>query len=158
MGVYAYKDFLWRETDIVNGDLASFKLSHVSKGPGHVHARSSWNEEATHFFFTCGDRFTAHQHLDVGHFLIYRHAELVGDGGRPRQQFTEVDSRHVRVDRLERPAYLDRRVGFGIVRLVLRWTAREVEEDHVLGAAERLIGGQHGRRGGLARGEQLWER
>ena len=25
--------------------------------------------------------FTAHQHLDVGHFLIYKHEELAGDGG-----------------------------------------------------------------------------
>ena len=33
------------------------------------------------FFFKCGDRFTAHQHLDVGHFLIYKHEELAGDGG-----------------------------------------------------------------------------
>jgi heparin/heparan-sulfate lyase len=46
-----------------------------------VYARSSWEEDATHFFFKCGDRFTAHQHLDVGSFLIYKHEELVGDGG-----------------------------------------------------------------------------
>jgi heparin/heparan-sulfate lyase len=46
-----------------------------------VCARSSWDEDATHFFFKCGDRFTAHQHLDVGHFLIYKHEELAGDGG-----------------------------------------------------------------------------
>ncbi|MHC4520765.1 MAG: heparinase II/III domain-containing protein, partial [Planctomycetota bacterium] len=48
---------------------------------GYVYARSSWEEDATYFFFKCGDRFTAHQHLDVGHFLIYKHAELAGDGG-----------------------------------------------------------------------------
>ena len=81
VGVYAYKDFLWRDTTVPQGDLAAFRLSHVSPGPGYVSARSSWDEDATFFFFKCGDRFTAHQHLDNGHFLIYRHGELAGDGG-----------------------------------------------------------------------------
>ncbi len=81
VGVYAYKDFLWRDTTVPQGDLAGFRLSHFSPGAGYVYARSSWDEDATHFFFKCGDRFTAHQHLDVGHFLIYRHEELAGDGG-----------------------------------------------------------------------------
>jgi len=81
VGVYAYKDFLWRDTTVEKGDLKSFKLSHISPGPGYVYARSSWDEDATYFFFKCGDRFTAHQHLDVGHFLIYKYEELVGDGG-----------------------------------------------------------------------------
>ncbi len=81
VGVYAYKDFLWRDTTVEKGDLASFKLSHVSPGPGYVYARSSWADDATYFFFKCGDRFTAHQHLDVGHFLIYKYEELAGDGG-----------------------------------------------------------------------------
>ena len=81
VGVYAYKDFLWRDTTVPRGDLAAFKLSHYSPGPGHVYARSSWKPDATHFFFRCGDRFTAHQHLDVGTFLVYRGGELVGDGG-----------------------------------------------------------------------------
>ena len=81
VGNYAYKDFLWRDTSVAKGDLASFRLSHISPGPGYVYARSSWAEDATHFFFKCGDRFTAHQHLDVGHFLIYKHEELAGDGG-----------------------------------------------------------------------------
>ena len=40
-----------------------------------------YDDDATYFFFKCGDRFTAHQHLDVGNFLIYKHEELVGDGG-----------------------------------------------------------------------------
>ena len=81
VGAYAYKDFLWRDTSIAKGDLSSYRLSHISPGPGYVYARSSWGEDATHFFFKCGDRFTAHQHLDVGHFLIYKHEELAGDGG-----------------------------------------------------------------------------
>ena len=81
VGVYAYKDFLWRDPSVPKGGLAGFRLSHVSPGPGYVYARSGWDEAATHFFFKCGDRFTAHQHLDVGHFLIYRHEELAGDGG-----------------------------------------------------------------------------
>jgi len=80
-GNNAYKDFLWHDTSVPRGDLQHFKLSHYSPGPGFVYARSSWDEDATYFFFKCGDRFTAHQHLDVGHFLIYKNAELAGDGG-----------------------------------------------------------------------------
>ncbi len=81
VGNYAYKDLLWHETTIPRANLADFKLSHISAGPGYVYARSSWDEDATYFFFKCGDRFTAHQHLDIGHFVIYKHAELAGDGG-----------------------------------------------------------------------------
>ncbi|MGD8500649.1 MAG: heparinase II/III family protein [Phycisphaerales bacterium] len=81
VGVYAYKDFLWRDVTVDKGSLKDFKLSHISPGPGYVYARSSWGEDATYFFFKCGDRFTAHQHLDVGHFLIYKYEELAGDGG-----------------------------------------------------------------------------
>lgn len=81
VGNYAYKDFLWRDPSVRAGDLDSFKLSHLSPGAGTVAARSSWGEDATHFSFKCGDRFTAHQHLDVGHFTIFRHEELAGDGG-----------------------------------------------------------------------------
>jgi heparin/heparan-sulfate lyase len=80
-GNNAYKDFLWRDTSVPKGDWSGFRLSHISPGPGYVYARSSWDEDATYFFFKCGDRFTAHQHLDVGHFLIYRQEELAGDGG-----------------------------------------------------------------------------
>ncbi len=81
VGTYAYKDFLWRDPSVPQGDLSKFRLSHISPGPGYVYARSSWGEDATYFFFKCGDRFTAHQHLDVGHFLIYKYEELAGDGG-----------------------------------------------------------------------------
>jgi len=81
VGVYAYKDFLWRDTTVVGGDLERFKMSHVSPGPGFVYGRSSWDDSATHFFLKAGDRFTAHQHLDAGHFLIYRGGVLAGDGG-----------------------------------------------------------------------------
>lgn len=81
VGVYAYKDLLWRDTTVPSGDISQFRLSHYSPGPGYVYARSSWDEDATYFFFKCGDRFTAHQHLDVGNFLIFKHEELVGDGG-----------------------------------------------------------------------------
>jgi len=81
VGVYAYKDFLWHDTNVQKKELNHFKLSHISPGPGYVYARSSWHDDATYFFFKCGDRFTAHQHLDIGHFLIYKCEELVGDGG-----------------------------------------------------------------------------
>jgi len=79
--VNAYMDFLWRDTSIPKGDLKNFKLSHLSRGPGFVFARSSWADDATYFLFQCGDRFTSHQHLDAGNFLIYKHGELIGDGG-----------------------------------------------------------------------------
>jgi hypothetical protein len=81
VGEFAYKDLLWRDPSVAKGDLKDLPRSHVSPGPGYVYARSGWDEEATHFFFKCGDRFTAHQHLDVGHFLIHKHEELAGDGG-----------------------------------------------------------------------------
>lgn len=81
VGAYAYMDFLWRDPTVPRGDLARFKLSHFSPGPGHVLARSAWDEDATYFFFKCSDRFTAHQHLDAGHFVLYRQEELAGDGG-----------------------------------------------------------------------------
>jgi len=90
VGVYAYKDFLWQDVTVTSTDLKGFKLSHISPGPGYVYARSSWDEDATYFFFKCGDRFTAHQHLDVGHFLIYKHTELLGDGGH----YDEFGSTH----------------------------------------------------------------
>jgi hypothetical protein len=81
VGNNAYKDFLWRDVSVPAGDLKQFKLSHVSPGPGHVYARSSWEEDATHIFFKCSKRFTAHQHLDVNHFTLFKHAELLGTGG-----------------------------------------------------------------------------
>ena len=57
--VNAYKDLLWRDTTVPKGDLKNFKLSHLSRGPGYVYARSSWDEDATYFFFKCGGRFTS---------------------------------------------------------------------------------------------------
>lgn len=78
----AYKDFLWRDESVTKGDLENFRLSHFSQGAGYIYARSSWQDDATHFFFKCGDRFTAHQHLDNGHFLISKYDELAGDGGQ----------------------------------------------------------------------------
>lgn len=81
VGDYAYKDFLWRDPTVPARPLTSLPLAHLSVGAGHVYARSSWAEDATHFFFQCGDRFTAHQHLDAGHFMIFKGDELAGDGG-----------------------------------------------------------------------------
>ena len=80
-GGNAYMDFLWHDQSVPKADLSTFKLSHYSPGAGNIYARSSWNEDATYFFFRCGDRFTAHQHLDVGTFLIFKEGELIGDGG-----------------------------------------------------------------------------
>jgi hypothetical protein len=82
VGNYAYKDFLWRDTTVSARGLAGLTaLSLCSRGAGYVYARGSWDDTAAYFFFKCGDRFTAHQHLDNGHFLIYKNAELAGDGG-----------------------------------------------------------------------------
>ena len=77
----AYRDFLWSDTTVKAGDLKRFKLSHFSPGPGFVHARESWEEDSAYLFFHCGRRFTAHQHLDNNHFLIFKYEELLGDGG-----------------------------------------------------------------------------
>ena len=79
---FAFMDFLFRDTTLVAADLGSFRLSHLSRGPGHVFARSSWEDDATWFSFKCGDRFTSHQHLDLGHFNIFKYRELAGDGGQ----------------------------------------------------------------------------
>ncbi|MFC1453360.1 hypothetical protein ACFLSJ_08470 [Verrucomicrobiota bacterium] len=89
-GTRAYMDFLWRDPKVHTGSMKSVPLSHFSPGPGYVYARSSWDEGATYFFFKCGDRFTSHQHLDVGHFLIYKHEELAGDAGH----YDAFGSRH----------------------------------------------------------------
>jgi hypothetical protein len=77
----AYKEFLWDDPTVPRGDLRSFKLSHHGRAAGMVHARSSWDEDATYFAFKCGKRFTAHQHLDNGHFYIWRRNELASRGG-----------------------------------------------------------------------------
>ncbi|MBI3831312.1 MAG: heparinase II/III family protein [Planctomycetes bacterium] len=78
---YSYMNFLWNDTTLPTADLKSFKLSHFSAGPGWVAARSSWDGDSTYFMIRFGDRYTAHQHLDVGHFLIFKHEQLAGDGG-----------------------------------------------------------------------------
>ncbi|MCL2641221.1 MAG: heparinase II/III family protein [Phycisphaerales bacterium] len=77
----AYRELLWFDPKVKKGNLKRYKLSHVSKGPGYVYGRSSWEEDATYFFFKCGKRFTAHQHIDVGHFYIFKHEELATEGG-----------------------------------------------------------------------------
>jgi hypothetical protein len=78
----AYRDLLWHDTAVPKADLRQFRLSHFSPGAGCVFARSSWDDDATYFFFHCGDRFTSHQHLDAGHFDIFKYEELAGDGGQ----------------------------------------------------------------------------
>ena len=55
---FAYKDFLWRDATVPAGDLDNFKLSHYSPGAGYVYARSTWADDATHFYFKSGDRLT----------------------------------------------------------------------------------------------------
>ncbi|MBE7467482.1 MAG: heparinase II/III family protein [Planctomycetes bacterium] len=78
---YSWLDFLWNDPRVPSGDLNAFKRSHFSPGAGWAAARGDWSGDATYLFFRCADRFTAHQHLDAAHFLIYKHAPLAGDGG-----------------------------------------------------------------------------
>ncbi|MGH7144653.1 MAG: hypothetical protein ACREJ2_11085 [Planctomycetota bacterium] len=77
----SYYDFLWNDRTLPRADLRQFKLSHYSPGPGNVQSRSSWDEDASYLYFRCGRRFTTHQHLDQGHFVLFKHEELLGDGG-----------------------------------------------------------------------------
>ncbi len=80
--LYAFMDFLWKDTSVPPGGLKSFRLSHLSRSTGYVFARSSWEDDAVYFSFKCGPRYTSHQHLDNGHFNIFRRGELAGDGGQ----------------------------------------------------------------------------
>lgn len=91
VGNYAYKDLLWRDPSVPEAAIEDLPLSHFSPGAGHIYARSDWSEEAVHLLLKASDRFTAHQHLDVGHFAIYRGAELAGDGGH----YDDFNSAHV---------------------------------------------------------------
>jgi hypothetical protein len=77
----ACRDFLFHDPKVKAGDLKSVKLSHFSPGPGYVYARESWNEDSAYLFFRSGKRFTSHQHLDNGYFVLFKHEELLGDGG-----------------------------------------------------------------------------
>jgi hypothetical protein len=77
----AYRDFLWHDPTVKAGNLEKFKRSHLSIGPGRFHARSSWNTDATYLYFQAGPRFTTHQHLDQGNFILFKNTELIGDGG-----------------------------------------------------------------------------
>ncbi len=81
VGANAYMDLLWRNETMVAGVLDELPLSHHSTGAGHIHARSDWSDDATYLFFKASDRYTSHQHLDAGHFVIFRKDELLGDGG-----------------------------------------------------------------------------
>ena len=83
-----YESFATAREVLRVGDLP---LSLHSSGAGHVYARSDWSDEATYLLFKASDRFTAHQHLDVGHFSLYRGAELTGDGGH----YDDFNSAHV---------------------------------------------------------------
>ncbi|MCZ7645579.1 MAG: heparinase II/III family protein [Planctomycetota bacterium] len=74
-------DFFYRDENAPRADLAGFKRSHFSPGPGHWQTRSSWDEDAAYLYFHCGKHFTAHQHLDQGHFVLWKHAMLLDDGG-----------------------------------------------------------------------------
>ncbi|HYE05222.1 MAG TPA: heparinase II/III family protein [Planctomycetota bacterium] len=78
---YAWWTFLFDDRTGARGDYHALPLSHVAPGAGAVFARSSWDGDATWFQFRCGDRLATHQHLDVGHFMIYRRDALVGDAG-----------------------------------------------------------------------------
>ncbi len=47
----------------------------------HIMFRNSWEEDGTLISYISGDQYTHHQHLDKGHFLIYKKGGLTVDGG-----------------------------------------------------------------------------
>jgi hypothetical protein len=47
----------------------------------HIMFRNSWEEDGTLISYISGDQYTHHQHLDKGHFLIFRKGGLIIDGG-----------------------------------------------------------------------------
>jgi len=87
---YSYMDFLWDDADLPAAPLDRMKLAHHATGAGHVYARSSWKDDATWVFFKAGRRLAGHQHLDMGHFSIYKHAVLASDSG----EYATFDDSH----------------------------------------------------------------
>lgn len=47
----------------------------------HVMFRNSWDADGTLITYISGDQYTHHQHLDKGHFLIFKNGGLAVDGG-----------------------------------------------------------------------------
>lgn len=47
----------------------------------HIMFRNSWEEDGTLITYISGDQYTHHQHLDKGHFLIYKNGALAIDAG-----------------------------------------------------------------------------
>jgi hypothetical protein len=47
----------------------------------HIMFRNSWESNGTLITYLSGDQYTHHQHLDKGHFLIYKKGGLIVDGG-----------------------------------------------------------------------------
>ncbi len=86
----AWKDFMFADATVPRRDHKKFKLSHFGRGAGMVHARSSWEEDATYFAFKCAGRFSGHEHLDNGHFYIVKHKELATRSG----QYYEFGGEH----------------------------------------------------------------
>ncbi len=48
---------------------------------GYVALRSDWADDAALIFYSAGDWFTGHQHMDQGHFEIWRNGPLALDSG-----------------------------------------------------------------------------
>jgi len=86
----AYMDFLFDDSDLPVAPLDQMKLAHLAKGAGHVWARSSWKDDATWVFFKAGRRLAGHQHLDMGHFAIYKYGVLASDSG----EYATFDDEH----------------------------------------------------------------
>ena len=89
-------DFLWNDPDVVprNPALAdSEELPRHRYFPGvdQVVFKSGWGSDATQIEFDCGPYLAKHQHLDRGHFTIYRRGYLAIDSGA---DYTESESPH----------------------------------------------------------------
>ena len=74
-------DFLYEEAADPARPLATAPLAHFAQGIGKIYARSDWTDQATWFRFDCGGYWTAHQHLDIGNFEIYRGEPLATESG-----------------------------------------------------------------------------
>ena len=79
------------------------------------------------------------------------HGELVGMPGQPLKQFGELQSRHIRGDRLERSPHFRRGVGLHIERVDMTRSAPHEQQDTGLGPPK--TGGT--RRGKSATGRQI---
>ncbi|MGH9617654.1 MAG: heparinase II/III domain-containing protein, partial [Acidobacteriaceae bacterium] len=89
-------DFLWDDPDVVPRDPSATAVGEIPlcrhfPGVDQVVFRGGWGSSDTRIEFDCGPYFAKHQHLDRGHFTIYRRGHLAIDSGA---DYTETESPH----------------------------------------------------------------